>query len=212
MLGSMEWAKTLQRGEFFCPLCNTAKSFQRKVSRPFLTLYFIPVIPIGGLREYVLCRGCRQRFDPDILEQESLAETIKSVRRSSRNQSFEQELVRLMALTIMEDNFANELEIEMAQRVYRSMTGERLDESQLNQACHEVMALRINASRYVGVAGSAMTYDQKLLALQAMFAVASSEGEISPKRMQTLIEAQQQLGLDQVAFQSAIKEAADWVA
>ncbi len=57
-----------------------------------------------------------------------------------------------------------------------------------------------------------MTFDQKLMAVQAMFAVAGAEGQISPKRMKSLLEAQQQLGLDDVSFQTAVKGASEWVA
>ena len=52
LIGTMEWASTVERGDFFCPACNAAKNYQRKVARPFLTLYFIPVIPIGAVREF----------------------------------------------------------------------------------------------------------------------------------------------------------------
>ncbi|MGN6548190.1 MAG: TerB family tellurite resistance protein [Aureliella sp.] len=212
LIGTMEWASTIDRGDFFCPVCNAAKSYQRKVSRPFLTLYFIPVVPIGGLREFVLCRSCRKRFDPEILSPGALAEVIRAPQVAGEQAPFETELLRLIALMMVEDDQVTEPEVAMATRVYQSMIGRPLPRYELDRACREVVALRIKPARYVGRAGEGMTYDQKLMAVQAMFAVAGAEGQISPRRLQSLMNAQQQLGLDEVAFQTAIKDASQWVA
>lgn len=212
VIGSMEWASTIQRGEFFCPVCNGAKTYQRKVSRPFLTLYFIPIIPIGSLREFVICRGCRERFDPSILSPGTAAEMLGAPESPSQTAPFELELLRLMTLIMVEDDHVSEAEIEMATRVYRGMLGRVLSRADIERACREVISLRIDAARYVGIAGEGMSYDQKLMAVQAMFAVAGAEGQISPRRLYALMEAQQQLHLDDVAFQTAIKEADEWVA
>ncbi|MCC6511149.1 MAG: TerB family tellurite resistance protein [Pirellulaceae bacterium] len=212
VMGSMEWASTIERGEFFCPKCNATKSYQRKIARPFLTLYFVPIIPIGGLREFVICRGCRDRYDPSVLVGSNGIERASAAATAATMASFDMEILRLMALMIVEDDYVTEAEIQMAMRVYQGMMMQELPRSELERACREVVALRINASRYVGIAAQGMTYDQKLKAVQAMFAVAGAEGQISPKRLKSLMDAQKQLGLDDVAFQSAVKDATAWVA
>jgi hypothetical protein len=211
VVGTMEWASTIERGEFFCPACNAVKTYQRKVSRPFLTLYFVPVVPIGGLREFVLCRSCRQRFEPAVLQPGQAAEMLRDLSDSKPPVAFESELLRLIALMIVEDQQISQSELDMGSRVYQSMVLRELPPGELERACREVVALRIDAGRYVGIAGEGMTHDQKLKCVQAMFAVASAEGRISPRRMKSLIEAQRQLGLDDVAFQTAIKDANQWV-
>lgn len=208
--GTFDWASTLDQGEFLCPKCGTNKSYQRKVARTFVTLYFVPILPIGGLHEFVVCRGCRERFEPSVLalsrnQANRESPTIRAV------ESFDDELVRLMALMIVEDDFITESEIEMAQRIYQGMLMRELPRQQLERACREVTNLRINTLRYVGAAAEGMTYDQKILAVQAMFAVAGAEGQISAKRLQSLMQAQHQLGLDDSAFQNAVKDASSWV-
>ncbi len=113
---------------------------------------------------------------------------------------------------IVEDDYVTEAEIQMAQRIYQGMLMRELPRTDLERACREVINLRINPMRYIGAAGQGMTYDQKIMAVQAMFAVAGAEGQISPKRLKSLMEAQQQLGLDDSAFQNAVKDASSWVA
>ena len=211
LIGTMEWASTIERGDFFCPVCNAAKSYQRKVSRPFLTLYFIPVIPLGGVREYVLCRSCRERFDAHVLEAGEAAEMLRDPAIASGAAPFETELLRLMALIMTEDDHVSETEIELAMRVYQRMVLRELTRSELERVCREVIALRIDPARYIGIAGEGMTHDQKLKSIQAMFAVASAEGKISPRRLKSLMRSQQQLQLDDVAFQTAVKDASQWI-
>ena len=129
IVGSMEWASTIERGDFFCPVCEAIKSYQRKISRPFLTVYFVPVIPIGGLREYVICRSCRERFDPRVLAPGMAAEMMNETSLAIGPAAFETELLRLMALMMVEDEHVSEAEIDMATRVYQSMVMRELPRS-----------------------------------------------------------------------------------
>ena len=209
--GTFEWATTLEQGEFLCPKCGTNKTYQRKVGRTFVTLYFVPILPIGRLREFVLCRGCRQNFEPSILLANRTAQQTSLSPMVSASSSFEDELLRLMALMIVEDEYVTEAEIQMAMRIFQGMIMRELPRVQLERACREVLNLRINAMKYIAAAGQGMSYDQKLMAVQAMFAVAGAEGQISPKRLKTLMELQHQLALDDSAFQNAVKDASAWV-
>ena len=62
LIGTMNIKRTRERGEFYCPTCTAQQSYRRRSSRPFLTLYFIPVVPIGGLEWFVQCDHCRGRY------------------------------------------------------------------------------------------------------------------------------------------------------
>lgn len=209
--GTFDWASTLEQGEFLCPKCGTTKTYQRKVARTFLTVYFVPILPISGLHEFVVCRGCRERFETSVLAI-GRGQTQREPQAIRAVESFDEELLRLMALMIVEDDFVTEPEIQMAQRIYQGMLMRELPRTQLERACREVTNLRINPMRYIAAASQGMTYDQKIMAVQAMFAVAGAEGQISAKRLKSLMQAQHQLGLDDSAFQNAVKEASSWVA
>ncbi len=210
--GTFDWASTLEQGEFLCPKCGTNKTYQRKVARTFVTLYFVPVLPVGGLHEFVICRGCRQRFEPSILAASRAGQMQKQPQALQAVGSFDEELLRLMSLMIIEDDYVTEAEIQMAQRIYQGMLMRELPRTDLERSCREVLNLRINTMRYIGAAGKGMTHDQKIMAVQAMFAVAGAEGQISPKRLKSLMDAQQQLELDDSAFQNAVKDASSWIA
>jgi tellurite resistance protein len=59
--------KTLAEGEFFCPQCGGDRPYRHRRARRWFTLFFIPVIPLRELGEYVECRTCGAGYDPGIL-------------------------------------------------------------------------------------------------------------------------------------------------
>ena len=60
--------QVVDEGEFFCPKCQTQRHYLRKKASRYFSLYFIPVIPIGKLGEFVECQTCGVAFEPVVLE------------------------------------------------------------------------------------------------------------------------------------------------
>lgn len=58
----------VESGEFFCPNCNAEQEYRLMQSRPFFTIFFIPIFPIGGAQRYVECTQCRQTFYERVLD------------------------------------------------------------------------------------------------------------------------------------------------
>ncbi len=212
LIGTMNWTKTIAQGEFHCPNCNTTRQYQRKSFRPFLTLYFIPVIPLGKVGDFVRCRSCRVDFAPEILTQPIMKEPPSSQPVAADGKGlFEYELLRVMAMVITEDANISATELQTAARVFSTMTEKPVTGNELTRACREVIALRINPERYLTRLSDSLTYDQKLLLIQAMFLVAGCEGSISAKRMDTLIKSGQLLKIDPKEFQTIIQKAEQWL-
>jgi uncharacterized RDD family membrane protein YckC len=55
-------------GQFFCPGCNGHRPYQRRKVQRFFTLYFIPLIPLDILQEFIRCQTCQQNYRPNVLE------------------------------------------------------------------------------------------------------------------------------------------------
>lgn len=56
-----------KKGDYICPECGPAQ-YNWKRQRRFFTLYFIPVIPLDLLNEYVECQSCKSTWDTGILD------------------------------------------------------------------------------------------------------------------------------------------------
>lgn len=71
-------------GEFFCPVCREQREYKLKTARQFFTVYFIPVIPLNSVGEFVQCNACRQKFDNQVLEYDPEVERRELIESYSR--------------------------------------------------------------------------------------------------------------------------------
>lgn len=219
LIGTMDWASTRLKGMFLCPSCESTEQFRLRASRPFLTLYFIPVVPIGGLNEYVQCTRCRNAFETMVLSNRMLpSDSPPSVNIGSSMASagqaeigFAQDLLYTIALMMVEDGQVTENEILVARRLYSNMAQENLSRDDLGRACSQVRLQRWNTQRYLSMSASRRSHDEKLMLVQAMFGVAGADGDISSGRLHSLAEAQAALQLDESEFQRAIDSTNQWL-
>ncbi len=72
--GTRGVTSTLESGEFFCPVCDAREEYSLRQVRPFFTLFFIPLFPIGGADKYVECRGCGRAFKEEVRHYEPPSE------------------------------------------------------------------------------------------------------------------------------------------
>lgn len=228
LIGTMNWVSTRLRGLFRCPECGSSQSFRLRASRPFLTLYFIPILPIGSLQEYVECARCKSSYEPDILAAtmmpsggtwtptdglatSPLPRPQQSLEEGLQASPFPEDLLKVIALIMVEDGHVTESEIRVARRLFENMVEQNLSREELGQMCGFVQQKRLSTPNFLATAKNRRTHDEKLLMVQAIFGVAGADGEITPKRMQSLIKAQSLLELDELEFQRAISQTSQWL-
>jgi len=54
--------RTTGQGQFHCPRCGGDRQYRRRAGRRFLTLFFIPLVPLTRAGEHVQCTTCRARY------------------------------------------------------------------------------------------------------------------------------------------------------
>ena len=67
IFGTRGVSSTTGSGRFYCPRCEQERPYHSKRMRRFFTLYFIPLIPMDVLDEWVECGQCGQAFKPEVL-------------------------------------------------------------------------------------------------------------------------------------------------
>src|SRR4051812_26720635 len=67
LFGWRSRASVIGHGTFLCPHCGADRSYSHKRLRRWFTLFFIPVIPLKTLGEYVECDTCKQAFKMGVL-------------------------------------------------------------------------------------------------------------------------------------------------
>jgi hypothetical protein len=68
IFGTSNRFKTVQSGTFYCPHCQTTRNYELKQGKRYFSLYFIPLIPMGDLGQFVECQTCHLTFQPDVLK------------------------------------------------------------------------------------------------------------------------------------------------
>jgi hypothetical protein len=66
--------RTTGQGVFHCPRCGGDRQYRHRSGRRFLTLFFIPVIPLTRAGEHVQCLTCRARYHVGALRQRTTAQ------------------------------------------------------------------------------------------------------------------------------------------
>lgn len=107
-------------GEFFCPGCNCRRTYQRKKVQRFFTLYFIPVIPLNVVQEFIQCQTCKQGYRPNVLEYDPTAQ--REAQQTQLNENVRALLVHFARMSGRRDGaFVGEIA-----KLYNGVTGATL--------------------------------------------------------------------------------------
>ena len=60
--------RTLGRGVFFCRRCGGDRDYRHRTGRRFVTVFFIPLIPLMKTGEHVQCLTCKTRYVTEVLK------------------------------------------------------------------------------------------------------------------------------------------------
>ena len=61
--------KTVENGQFVCPVCRTRSAYEMKQQRQYFSLFFIPLLPLSkAKRELVKCLHCGHEMPGMVLE------------------------------------------------------------------------------------------------------------------------------------------------
>ncbi|HEY1602435.1 MAG TPA: zinc ribbon domain-containing protein, partial [Pirellulales bacterium] len=157
-------------GNFYCPSCRGQSSYTHKRVRRFFTLYFIPVIPLGTIGEYVECGGCKGTFKPEVLHLDPAAAQTDFVAE------FHRAMLRVMTSMTMINGPIGDQEMDRIRTIFQKLTGQAPapDEVQLamkdsTAAPHSIVAALAPIAQNVNDHG-------KELIVKAACLVASSGG------------------------------------
>ena len=60
--------RMLGRGVFFCRRCGGDRDYRHRAGRRFITVFFIPLIPLARTGQHVQCLSCKTRYVTEVLK------------------------------------------------------------------------------------------------------------------------------------------------
>lgn len=203
LIGTMNITRTVGTGDFHCPTCGAVREYKLKSRRPFLTLYLIPTIPIGGPEQFLLCLGCRSHWDPAIVR------TGGHGPSEAGELQFGEEALRA-ALLVAQASELSEEQIEVLIRISSRLLPEPVSREDLGWLASSARQNGIRAADYVRSVSPGWSSEQRQFALQAMFVAATSAPQVESAQFQLLASLRDIMDLSDQEYEAAIEAAIQW--
>ena len=112
-------------GQFYCPDCDGEKAYRHRKVRRFFTLYFIPLIPLDLLGEYIECQTCTSTYKPTVLAFDPKATEKRE------EAEFRQAMRRVLVLMMLADGVVEESEIQAIQGILGKLENRIVERSEM---------------------------------------------------------------------------------
>ncbi|CAN5280178.1 zinc-ribbon domain-containing protein [soil metagenome] len=182
------------KGTFFCPSCGPETPFRWRRVRRFFTLYFIPVIPMNMLGEYIECQRCKGTYDIQVLQ----FDPAKAA--DEMEAQYQVGMRQVMITMLLADGEIDEGEIDAIRRIYRELCGKDLDEATLRQQIDELHAQGISVQQILGGFSGMLNPHGQEKVLEAAYLVAMADGDFHESEQALLVQIGETLGLSKAHF------------
>ena len=174
------------QGNFYCPSCGTQPYRQKRVRR-FFTLYFIPVIPLDLLGEYVECCQCQGTYRVEVLDLDP------GIDKEQVEAEFQLAIKRTMVLMCLADGVVDDSEVAAIRKVYGQIADRELTERDIRDEISTAQRDGRRVAEYLGSLVGVLNDNGKEMIVKAAFLVAAADGEFQDEEKELLAEIGQAL-------------------
>lgn len=188
------------KGTFFCPSCNEFRDYEQKRCRRVFTLYFIPIIPLDILQEYVECKICKCTYKLEALQYDPAAKKQKF------KAEFHKAILKVMVTMMLADEKIEESEKQLISRVYINLAGHPLDEIDLIQEMYQVKNSKLSMQELLKSMTPSLNDYGKEMVIKAAFLTASADGKIDSEEKRLMTELASALEMSPSHLNAVIQE------
>lgn len=189
-------------GRFHCPRCSSEQGYHQKRVRRFFTLYFIPVIPLDLVGEYVDCDTCRSTWDLKVLEYNPAAE------KKAFEAEFERAVKRVMVMMMLADGNVESSEVDRIREVYEQLANVKLTEADVHAEADKARAEKQSLDQFLQSVAARLNDNGKELVIKAAMLVAASDGNLAEAELKLLAEIARALGMSPAHFKGVLQQKA----
>jgi len=199
--GTRGVTSTTGSGRFYCPSCNGERGYEAKRLRRFFTLYFIPLIPMDVIQEWVECVQCKGGFKSEVLrydpraQQNALRTAVMTAAR------------RILALAAGSARPAPAVRAA-ALEAHRVLLDEEWPEPDLDEDLARAFSPRATLEPVSRVAGDVNANGKEAILAQALRVALSAGGDLAPETAEALGAAATALGVSEAHWRGILGAAA----
>jgi tellurite resistance protein len=203
ILGTRGVTTSRGTGSFYCPQCQGQRIYEHKTVRRFFTLYFIPLIPLDLMGEYVECQTCRGAFDRSLLDADV------ATLRAAVQQEFYENVQRVLVLMTIADGAADEPELEALREFMEQIGAQPPSLEELARQVTLARDARTTAAEYARSIAAELSEEGKRLVARGAFLVATAGGHLHDSHRLQLERLPEALGLSEEEFREVISRASE---
>jgi hypothetical protein len=193
------WSK--ESGDFACPGCGcTRQPYTRKTVRRFFTLYFIPLIPLDKLGEYVECQNCHNKYNEQVLSHDPAAEQAK-VRAE-----VVEHIKRVMVLTAVAGGDVGYLQAAAIRNFCKELAGATLTQEEIDKEVELARKAGVGPVEYARRFAGLLNERGKELVIKAAHAVAAAGGGLGEDGHELLQDLAGALGMSTAHSRGTLAE------
>jgi tellurite resistance protein len=192
-----------QTGQFFCPDCGDQQSYRHRRVRRFFTLYFIPLLPLDLLGEYVECQSCSSTYKTSILEYDPRASA------DSAESEFRQAMRRVLALMSLADGHVDDSEIDAIATILGQLEDREVPRAEIEAELERARAARTDIEDYCREMAGYLNDAGREMVIKAAVLVASADGNFDDAERAALAKMAGALNMSRAHFAGVIAELAD---
>lgn len=202
IFGTRGITSAVATGQFHCPSCDKRRTYVHQRVRRFFTLYFIPLIPLDVVGEYVECQHCTDTFQPLVLE----LSPAKS--EQTMQAEFHSAVKRVMVLMMLADGKIDAEEIETIRGIYGKLAKGELSKEDVDREVAASTADGRGLRQYLASVVGSLNDAGKEVVVKAAYFVASADGHVSEEETSLLSELAGALEMSPSHFKSVIEKLA----
>lgn len=198
IFGTRGITTTPEKGDFYCPSCNSKQPYGLKRVRRFFTLYFIPIIPLDKMGEYVECGSCKDTYKLEVLDFNPAADTLDI------EAEYHSAIKKVMIHMLLSDGKIDDSEVEMARTIYAKIAGKEIDQASLREEIGIVEKNREDLSVYLSRLQGCLNDEGKEMVLKAALFVALADKEFQQEEQDLLAQIGADLGMTKAHMQGVV--------
>lgn len=198
IFGTRGITTTPEKGQFHCPTCSSTRDYGLKRVRRFFTLYFIPLIPLDKLGEYVECLSCKDSYKTVVLDNDPAAN------QEQFEAEYQTAIKKVMMHILLADGVVEESEIAVAQEIYQKISGREISQSSLHEEIYRIRESGESLDDSLTAVRGFLNDEGKELVIKAAMYVALADGEFQQEEQQMVAEIGAALGMTKAHVQGVV--------
>lgn len=188
--------KTLSEGLFHCPREGGDRTYWLVQARRWFTLFWIPVIPLRVVGEYVQCASCGSTFEPSVRELPTTAEIEDALTEGLRN---------IVVQMIRADGMVLDAERQAAVAIVSRFTTSPYSLEALDRDLQNLSFDKVDITRLAGL----LNEHGKESVINACAILAMSDGDLGNAELKQIAHMGRELGLSPAHIRGILSDAVE---